>query len=91
MATVAETIRKPKIRQTECFINGKWVPARSGKTFATVNPATEEVLAEVAEGDSADVDAAVKAARAAFESGLWSRMDARERGRLVHRLADLIE
>jgi aldehyde dehydrogenase (NAD+) len=91
MATVAETVRKPKVRHTECFINGKWVAARSGKTFSTINPATEEVLAEVAEGDAADVDAAVKAAREAFENGPWSRMDARERGRLMNRLADLME
>jgi aldehyde dehydrogenase (NAD+) len=91
MATVVETVRKPKIRHSECFINGKWVPARSGKTFATINPATEETLAEVAEGDAADVDSAVKAAREAFENGPWSRIDARERGRLMNRLADLIE
>ncbi len=91
MATVTEQARVPKIRHTQCFINGAWVPAKSGKTFETVNPATEEVLAEVAEGDAADVDAAVQAARAALESGPWSRMDARDRGRLLYRLADLIE
>ena len=56
-----------------------------------INPATEEVIAEVAEGDAEDVDRAVKAARDAFENGPWSRMDARERGRLMYRLADLIE
>ena len=55
----------PLIRQTQLFIDGQWVPARSGRTFATVNPATEEVIAQVAEGDAADVDAAVRAARAA--------------------------
>ncbi len=91
MATVAETVRQPKIRHTECFINGKWVPATSGKSFETVNPATEEVLAEVAEGDAPEIDAAVKAARHALEDGPWRRMDARERGRLMYRLADLIE
>jgi aldehyde dehydrogenase (NAD+) len=91
MASAVETVRQPKIRHTECFINGKWVPARSGKIFGTVNPATEEVLAEVAEGDAADVDAAVRAAREAFENGPWSRIDARERGRLMNRLADLME
>ena len=52
-----------QIRETECFIDGKWVPAASGKTFATINPATEEEIAQVAEGDAADVDAAAKAAR----------------------------
>ena len=63
----------------------------SGKTFETINPATEEVICEVAEGDKADVDAAVKAARHAFDSGRWSKMDARDRGKLMFRLADLIE
>ena len=81
----------PPIRQTQLFIDGQWVPARSGRTFATVNPATEEVIAQVAEGDAADVDAAVRAARAAFDDGPWPRMDARARGRIMLRLADLIE
>lgn len=76
----------PPIRQTQLFIDGQWVPARSGQTFATVNPGTEEVIAQVAE-----VDAAVRAARAAFDDGPWPRMDARGRGRIMLRLADLIE
>jgi aldehyde dehydrogenase (NAD+) len=80
-----------QVRQTQLFIDGQWVPARSGRTFATVNPSTEEPIADVAEGDAADIDAAVKAARAAFDEGPWPRMDARERGRLMHRLCDLIE
>ena len=83
--------RKPQVRETQCFINGKWQPAKSGKTFETINPATEEVIAKVAEGDAADVDLAVKAARNAFENGPWSKMDARDRGKLMNRLADLIE
>jgi aldehyde dehydrogenase (NAD+) len=92
MATVTEKpIRPPKIHQTECFIGGEWVPAKSGKTFETVNPATEEVIAQVAEGDKADVDHAVNAARNAFEHGEWSKMDARDRGRLLYKLADLLE
>ncbi len=91
MATASPVVPKPQIRQTECFIGGQWTPAKSGKTFTTVNPATEEVIAEVAEGDAEDVDAAVKAARRAFEDSEWSRMDARDRGRLMHRLCDLIE
>jgi aldehyde dehydrogenase (NAD+) len=73
------------------LIGGKWVESRSGKHFATVNPATEEVIAEVAEGDAEDIDLAVRAARQAFESGPWRTMDARDRGRLLDRLADLIE
>ena len=91
MATITKTARGPKIRQTQCFIGGQWVPAISGKTFETVNPATEEVIAQVAEGDAADVDLAVKAAREAFDKGPWSKMDARDRGRLMYKLADLIE
>jgi aldehyde dehydrogenase (NAD+) len=73
------------------FINGKWQPSVSGKTFETLNPATGEVICQVAEGDKADIDLAVKAARTAFEDGPWRRTSAAERGRLLHRLADLIE
>src|SRR6266487_2484047 len=80
-----------EIRQTKMLIDGRWVDSASGKTFPTVNPATGEVITYVAEGDKADVDRAVKAARKAFEQGPWRRMSARERGRLVHKLADLIE
>src|SRR5438270_3333620 len=82
---------RPRIHQTQCFIGGQWVPAQSGKTFDTINPATEEVIASVAEADAADVDLAVKAARKAFESGEWSKLDARDRGRLMNKLADLME
>ncbi|MFO1041667.1 MAG: aldehyde dehydrogenase family protein [Planctomycetaceae bacterium] len=85
------TVAAPKIRQTNMLIGGKWLESRSGKRFATVNPVNEQVIAEVAEADTADVDAAVKAARAAFDSGPWSRMDARDRGRLMNKLADLME
>ncbi len=81
----------PKVRQTQMLIDGKWCDARSGKTFSTFNPATEQKIAEVAEGDAADIDRAAKAARKAFETGDWPKMDARDRGRLLHRLADLVE
>ena len=91
MATASIPAKQPQIRQTECFIGGQWLPAQSGKTFPTINPATEEPIADIAEGDAADVDAAVKAARKAFESSEWSRMDARDRGQLMHRLCDLME
>jgi len=77
--------------QTKILINGKWVDAASGRTFATYNPATEEVIAHVAEGDREDINRAVDAARKAFESPGWRKMDARDRGKLMHRLADLIE
>jgi phenylacetaldehyde dehydrogenase len=73
------------------LINGKWVDAASGKTFPTYNPATGEILARVAEGDREDIDRAVAAARAAFDSGPWSKMTPSERGRLIWKLADLIE
>ena len=72
------------IEHTQCFIDGRWQDAASGKTFATVNPATEEEIAQVAEGDFADVDRAARAARRAFDDGPWSRMDARDRGRLLY-------
>jgi aldehyde dehydrogenase (NAD+) len=80
-----------EIRQTKMLIDGRWVDSASGKTFETLNPATGEVIAQVAEGDREDVDRAVKAARKAFETGPWRKMSARERGRYLYRLADLIE
>src|SRR6202171_1701395 len=78
-------------RTQKMFINGQWVEAASGKTFPTYNPATGEVLARVAEGDREDIDRAVKAARAAFETGPWSKMTPSERGRLIWKLGDLLE
>src|SRR5881628_2820814 len=80
-----------KIRQTKMLIDGKWVDAASGKTFETVNPATGQVLARVAEGDKEDIDRAVKAARRTFDDGRWARMNPAERQRLLLRIADLIE
>jgi aldehyde dehydrogenase (NAD+) len=96
MAATATTskprITPPKVKAEQpMLIGGKWVPSVSGKTFPTVNPATDQVICEVAEGDKADIDLAVNAARKAFESGPWSRMNASERGRLIHKLADAIE
>lgn len=92
MATVTEAQRATRRAfQTKLLIDGKWRDSVSGKTFDTVNPATEEVIAQVAEGDAADIDLAVKAARKAFDSGPWRKMDARDRGRLLNRFADLIE
>ena len=73
------------------FIGGKWQDSVSGKTFETVNPATGETICQVAEGDKADIDLAVKAARKAFEDGPWRKMNASERGVLLNKLADLIE
>ncbi|GAA5170051.1 aldehyde dehydrogenase DhaS [Pseudonocardia eucalypti] len=73
------------------LINGEWVDSASGRTFDTVNPATEDVLASVAHGEAADVDAAVRAARAAFEDGSpWRKMPHGQRGKIIHKLGDLI-
>ena len=97
MATAPPSVdRKDKatrfVKQSrKMLIAGKWVEAASGKTFPSYNPATGEVLAQVAEGDREDVDCAVKAARAAFETGPWPKMSPSERGRLVWKLADLLE
>src|ERR1700689_2195802 len=87
-----KTVKMPKVKAQEpMFIGGKWLDSASGKTFATLNPATGEEICQVAEGDKADIDLAVKAARHAFETGPWPKMNASDRGRLLHRLADLIE
>ncbi|MGA8667734.1 MAG: aldehyde dehydrogenase family protein, partial [Candidatus Dormiibacterota bacterium] len=67
------------------LINGKFEQAESGKTFDTLNPATDTALASVAEGDAHDIDRAVRAARRAFENGPWSRMTPSERGQIMHR------
>jgi len=83
---VSDFLEKPH----QILIDGKWMNAASGKTFPTYNPATGEVLADVAEGDRDDVERAVKAARKAF-TGPWSRLTASERGRLIWKLADLLE
>jgi phenylacetaldehyde dehydrogenase len=77
-------------RPRQMFINGQWTDAASGKTFETPNPATGETLAHVAEGDAEDINRAVRAARAAFEDGPWSRMTPSERGRIVWKIGDLI-
>ncbi|MFO0876965.1 MAG: aldehyde dehydrogenase family protein [Gemmataceae bacterium] len=87
----SRTPKAPRVKDQPLFIGGKWQDSVSGKTFETLNPATGEVICQVAEGDKADIDLAVAAARRAFESGPWSRMSAAERGRHLNRLADLIE
>jgi phenylacetaldehyde dehydrogenase len=83
---VQEFVSRPR----KMFIDGKWVAAASGKTFPTYNPATGEVLAQIAEGDREDIERAVKAARKAFDSGPWPDMTPSERGRLIWKLGDLI-
>jgi acyl-CoA reductase-like NAD-dependent aldehyde dehydrogenase len=78
------------VRPGKLIINGEAVDAQSGRTFETRNPATEEVITQVAEGGSEDIDHAVRAARAAFDSGPWPRMRPAERARILWRLGDLI-
>jgi aldehyde dehydrogenase (NAD+) len=73
------------------LINGQFRDSVSGKRFPTVNPATAEEICEVAEADAADIDLAVNAARHAFDSGPWRKMPAPQRGKLLNRLADLME
>ncbi|MDQ2776657.1 MAG: aldehyde dehydrogenase family protein [Acidobacteriota bacterium] len=90
--TINPSETQSSVRQTKILINNQWVDSVSGKTFETINPATGEVIASVAEADAADVDLAVKAARKAFHTkSPWRRMSASERGKLINRLADLIE
>src|SRR5581483_5844485 len=84
---VTEFLRQPR----KMLIGGKWVDAVSGKTFETCNPATGDALARVAEGDAADIDLAVKAARRAFEDGPWPNMSPAERCRLLWKLSDLMD
>jgi phenylacetaldehyde dehydrogenase len=78
-------------KKHQMLINGKWVDSASGKKFPTYNPATGEVLAEIAEGDREDINRAVSAARAAFDTGPWRKMTPSERGQLIWKLADLLE
>jgi aldehyde dehydrogenase (NAD+) len=89
--TVPQGEKRVAVAATKLLIDNQWVDSASGKTFPTINPATGEVICQVAEADAADVDRAVRAARHAFEKGPWRKTAAAERGRLLNRLADLIE
>ncbi|HXQ64315.1 MAG TPA: aldehyde dehydrogenase family protein, partial [Steroidobacteraceae bacterium] len=82
-----EFLAKPRT----LLIDGAWLPAASGKTFEVRDPSSDRVIAHCAEGEAADVDRAVAAARRAFEGGDWARMKPVDRERLMHRLGDLIE
>ncbi|XP_003783334.1 mitochondrial 10-formyltetrahydrofolate dehydrogenase [Otolemur garnettii] len=75
----------------QCFINGQFTDADDGKTYDTINPTDGSIICKVSYASLADVDKAVAAAKDAFENGEWGRMNARERGRLMYRLADLLE
>src|SRR5271169_2267526 len=72
------------------YINGEFVEAHSGGVFPVYNPSTEEIFAEVPEADEKDVDRAVAAAKAAFNSGAWPQTTAQDRGRILFRLAERI-
>jgi phenylacetaldehyde dehydrogenase len=85
-AEVKDFIARPRT----ALINGKWVPAKSGETFDVLNPATGELLASVAACAKEDVDAAVTAARKAFDDGPWSKMTPSARSKIIWRIGDLI-
>src|SRR5262245_53345275 len=87
------TATKSKIAPGKLLIGGQWVEASDSKTFETINPATGEVLTQIASGTKADVDRAVTSARNAFDdpNGAWQKMSASDRGKLLWRIADLIE
>jgi len=87
---------KPKVKEflsetIGLYINGSYVPSQSGKTFESLNPATEEVIATVSEADEKDIDIAVDAARKAFDEGPWSELTTAERSHLIYKFADLLE
>jgi phenylacetaldehyde dehydrogenase len=88
---LVENVTRYVAKTRQMLINGKWVDAASGKTFPTYNPATGDVLAHVAEGDKEDINRAVAAARAAFDTGPWRKLSPSERGRMIWKLADLVE
>merc|ERR1719193_808471 len=77
--------------QTKLFIDGQFLNSSTGKTFNTIDPRTEEVICDVPWASEDDVDAAVSAARVAFDKGPWPRMSGYERGRILHKMADLID
>ncbi|XP_021975800.1 aldehyde dehydrogenase family 2 member C4 [Helianthus annuus] len=83
--------RIPNIKFTKLFINGDFVDSISGKTFETIDPSSEQVIAKIAEGDKEDIDLAVKAARQAFDHGSWPRIPGCERGKIMNKFADLID
>lgn len=87
MATAVKIEPKPG----RLFIGGKWVESASGKTYATINPATAEPITQIADGNAQDADAAVKAARLAFDSAPWAEMSASDRGKILWKIGDLID
>ena len=90
-STVPEILKSFLSAPKKLLIGGQWVDAKSGKTFDVFDPATDQVVAKSAEGDAADVELAVAAARKAFDSGPWSTMTASQRGQIIWKIGDLIE
>jgi aldehyde dehydrogenase (NAD+) len=92
-ATLPNThaVKRPAVKDQPLFINGRFTSGSSGKTFPAIDPATGEALCQVHEAGPDDVNRAVEAARQALESGPWKRTDAADRGRLLFKLADLVE
>jgi len=86
MSSIAQT----SVRAYQNYVNGRWVSSASGKTFPVYDPSTEEVIAQVAASEGADVERAVKAARAAFDSGPWQKTTAQDRGRILFKLAEKV-
>src|SRR5579864_3262987 len=84
------SIAKTSVRTYQNYVNGQWVGSASGETFPVYDPSTEEVIAQVAAAAAPDVDHAVKAARAAFDSGPWVTTTAQDRGRILFKLAEKI-
>ena len=100
MVTAASALSNPVLiapvtdfvqKEHRLLIDGEWVPAVSGETFEVYDPSTGEVLARVAAGGAEDIDRAVRAARRAFDDGPWRTMKPSERGRIMQRLAQLME
>src|SRR5215469_12481490 len=84
------SIAKTSVRTYQNYVNGQSVASASGETFPVYDPSTEEVIAQVASSNAADIDKAVKAARAAFDSGPWPTTTAQDRGRILFKLAEKI-
>src|SRR5215469_12593391 len=84
------SIAKTSVRTYQNYVNGQWISSASGETFPVYDPSTEEVIAQVASSNAADIDKAVKASRASFDSGPWATTTAQDRGRILFKLAEKI-
>ena len=89
--TFAQQLRPKTVEQTQLFINGKYVNSISGRTMPVINPSTKEEIIQVSEAGTDDIDAAVSAARNAFDNGPWTEYSAKDRSRILYKISDLIE